>query len=197
MLPEGKKINNQTALTHVLTSPTPEALWKLRGELIEAGYSERSPVLVALDDFFNYLNDLMASSTGREYSHFASILDMAAVAGVAIQNLMNEEGSEDWWRRFIVGAVSEGLMVLAARQYVKAWEEEMNATYNAAAWKLAQSYWQLSTVLRPELTSEFRWRLVNELLWPIKDDELEGLVKAGLIVRYYQVLLLAWLNLPA
>lgn len=196
MLHEDRMMDSQIALTNILTSPTLEALWKLRGELIQAGLSEQSPALVTLDDFFNFLNDLMASSTAREYSHFASILDMAAVAGVAIQNLMNEEGSGDWWRRFIVGAVSEGLMVLAARQYVKAWEEEMNATYNAAAWNLAQSYWQLSAALRPELSSELRWRLVNELISPIQEDELEGLVKAGLIVRYYQVLLIAWLNLP-
>lgn len=190
-------MDSQTALTNVLTSPTPETLWNLRGELIEAGFSNHSHALVTLDDFFHFLNDLVASSTAREYSHFASILDMAAVAGVAIQNLLNEKGSEEWWRSLVVGAASEGLMVLAARQYVKAWEEEMNATYNAAAWNLAQSYWLLSAELRPELTSALRWRLVNELISPIRDDGLEGLVKAGLIVRYYQVLLMAWISSPS
>jgi len=189
-------MDSQKALVNVLTSPTPEALWNLRGELIEAGFSDRSHAMLTLDVFFHFLNDLTASSTARQYSHFASILDMAAVAGVAIQNLMNEEGSGEWWRRFIVGAASEGLMVLAARQYVKAWEEEMNVAYNAAAWNLAQSYWQLSAELRPELSTDLRWRLVNELISPIRDDEVEGLVKAGLIVRYYQVLLLSWISLP-
>ena len=34
---------------------------------------------------------------------------MAAVAGVALQNLMDDRDSEEWWTRFVIGAVSEGI----------------------------------------------------------------------------------------
>lgn len=185
----------QTSLIQVLTEPTPAALWQLRGELLEIGLASDSRVMTTLHEFYQFLNELVASSTAREFSHFASILDMAAVAGVAIQNLMNIEESEDWWKRFVVGATSEGLMVLAARQYVKAWEEEMRASYNAAAWYLSQEYWELSARLRPDLPLQERRQLVDRLLVPIQDDQLGGLVKAGLIVRLFQVLLLARLKL--
>ena len=80
----------QNTLAHLLTEPTPDALWQLRGELLEAGMTSESRALVILHEFHQFLNELVASSTAREYSHFASILDMAAVAGVAVQNLMEQ-----------------------------------------------------------------------------------------------------------
>lgn len=184
----------QTSLIQVLTEPTPAALWHLRGELLEIGLASDSRVMITMHEFYHFLNELVASSTAREYSHFASIMDMAAVAGVAIQNLLNIENNEDWWKRFVMGAASEGLMVLAARQYVKAWEEEMRASYNAAAWYLSQEYWELSARLRPDLPRQARRQLADRLLILLLDEQVEGLVKAGLIVRLFQVLLLAQLK---
>ena len=104
---------------------------------------------------------------------------------------MEDQDSEDWWQRLVIGAASEGLMVLAARQYVKAWEEEMDATYNAAAWYLTQEYWNLSTDLKPNLPSAKRRILIDHLALSLQDSEVEGVVKAGLIVRLFQILLLA------
>jgi hypothetical protein len=178
-------------LAEVLTRPTPEALWLLRADLLEQGMQESSRLSVVIDEFFRFLNQLVASSTAREYSHLASILDMSAVAGVAAQNLLEENDSEDWWQRFVAGAVSEGMMVLAARQYVKAWEVEMRADYNAAAWYLAQEYWGLSVDLQPELAPARRRKLVDQLFTPFLDEQVEGIVKVGLIARLFQILLLA------
>lgn len=183
------------SLTEVLTRPSPDALWQLRADLLESGMDHLAPPLAIVDAFYHFLNQLVASSSAREYSHLASILDMAAVAGVAIQNLMDEDDSEDWWRRFVVGAVSEGMMVLAARQYVKAWEEEMRSDFNAAAWYLAQEYWRLSADLQPELAPGKRRQLVEELFAPITAGDMDGTAKAGLIVRLFQVLLVARLGL--
>ena len=183
------------SLTGVLTQPSPDSLWQLRADLLESGMDHDSRPLAILDAFYHFLNELVASSTAREYSHFASILDMVAVAGVAIQNLLDEEDSEEWWRRFVVGAVSEGMMVLAARQYVRAWEEEMRANYNAAAWYLAQEYWSLSSDLQPELSPGKRRDLVEQLFAPVTADHVDGTVKAGLLVRLFQVLLVARLQM--
>lgn len=181
----------QLSLTAILKEPTPGSLWRLRADILEHNLKGQDILLPILDHFYHFLNELVASSTAREYSHFASILDMAAVAGVAIQNLMEEQNSEDWWRRFVLGAASEGLMVMAARQYVKAWEEEMQASYHAAAWYLTQEYWVLSSELKPDLPSAGRRILIDRLAASLLDEELEGIVKAGLIVRLFQLLLLA------
>ena len=183
------------SLTAVLARPSPDSLWQLRADLLESGMDHDSQPLTILDAFYHFLNELVASSTAREYSHFASILDMVAVAGVAVQNLLDEEDNEEWWRRFVVGAISEGMMVLAARQYVKAWEEEMQANYNAAAWYLAQEYWSLSADLQPALSPGRRRELIDQLFSPVAGDAVDGTVKAGLIVRLFQVLLVARLQM--
>jgi hypothetical protein len=178
-------------LTEVLTKPTPEALWQLRADLLEQGVGDDSRLLVIVDEFYRFMNQVVASSTAREYSHIASLLDMAAVAGVAVQNLMEEKDSEQWWRRFVAGAASEGMMVLAARQYVKAWEVEMRSDFNAAAWFLAQEYWRLSVHLQPDLAPAKRRALIDQLFGPFLDEQVEGSVKVGLIARLFQTLLLA------
>jgi hypothetical protein len=180
-----------SSLTAVLAEPTPSSLWRLRADILERGPGGQKHLLLILERFHHFLNELMASSTAREYSHFASLLDMAAVAGVAFQNLMEVQDSDEWWRRFIIGAASEGFMVLAARQYVKAWEEEMDASYNAAAWYLTQEYWDLSSDLKPDLSAAKRRILIDRLAISLHDAEVDGIVKAGLIVRLFQLLLLA------
>jgi hypothetical protein len=151
--------------------------------------------MIVLDHFYHFLNELVASSTAREFSHFASLLDIAAVGGVVLESFIGEKDSEDLWKRLMLGAVSEAMMVLAARQYVKAWEQEMKASYNSAAWHLSQEYWKLSALLRPELTSEVRQALIKDLIEPIQDDNVEGIVRAGVIVRLFQLLLFAQLHI--
>jgi len=183
------------SLTEVLTQPSPDGLWRLRADLLEMGSEDDSRPLAIVDAFHHFLNQLVASSSAREYSHLASILDMAAVAGVAVQNLMDEQDSDEWWRRFVVGAFSEGMMLLAARQYVKAWDEELRSDYNAASWYLAQEYWRLSCDLQPELTPAKRRELVDQLFGPIVDDQVDGMAKVGLIVRLFQILLVARLRM--
>jgi hypothetical protein len=185
------ELNNAAALT--MGEPYPNVLWKLKGVLLEVGTPLDDRVMMVLDNFYHFLTELEASSSAREYSHFASILDMAAVAGVALQNLMAERGSEDWIKRFLLGAISEGMMVMAARQYVKAWEEEMKANYRLAAWFLHGAFWQISAELQPDLAQRDRRILVDQLVSPILAGELNGSASAALIVRYYQLLLLAWL----
>ncbi len=182
------------SMLEVLTQPTPDALWTLRADLLEAEIGQGSQLLTVVDAFYHFLNRLSASVTAREYSHLASILDMAAVAGVAVQNLMEEDDNEEWWRRFVVGALSEGMMVLAARQYVKAWEAEMHSDYNEAIWFLAPEFWRLSVDLQPGLAPGQRRRLIEQLFAPFSDELLDRMVKAGLIIRLFQVLLVARLG---
>jgi hypothetical protein len=180
-----------TSLSNVLASPTPEALWKLQGDLLSEGFAPDAPIMTVLDAFHNFLNELVASATAREYSHFASILDMGAVGGIAIQNLLEQRDSDGWWQRVLIGGVSESLMIIAARQYVKAWESEMTSDFNQAAWFLYRHFWQLSAVMQPDLPSEERRRLVDELLAPVQNPDTTGTAKAALLGRLFQLLLMA------
>lgn len=179
------------SLSTVLTNPSPEALWKLQGDLLSEGFQPDAPIMAILDGFYTFLNELVASATAREFSHFASILDMGAVGGIAIQNLLESRDSDGWFQRLLVGGISESLMIVAARQYVKAWENEMSSDLKQAAWFLYRHYWQLSVKLQPELDSDLRRRLMDELLAPIHDPKTGGTAKAALLGRLFQILLMA------
>lgn len=191
-------MKTHSSLLLLLAQPTPEALWLLRGELLTANLPADSPVWSLLGQFYLFLNELTARASSREYSHFASMLDIAAVGGVALQNILAEAATDEETRhigqRLLAGAFSEGLMVLAARQYVKAWEGEMAASYRAAAWELYGELWNISTEMKPELPAVERRQLLDNLLAPLQDAGQSGTVKAALIARFYQLLLLIHLQ---
>lgn len=187
------------AVSGLLTAPSPAGLWQLRGDLLQAGLSADSALWPLIGQSYTFLNELTAKSTAREYSHFASLLDIGAVGGLAIQNLL-EGSQESMWQRLIVGGLSEGLMVLAARQYVRAWEGEMDATYRQAAWHLYEALWDLSNEMQsgqmglPGLPAGQRRQLIDTLLAPLNDEQVSGTVKAALIARLYQIVIVVRLN---
>ena len=174
--------------------PTPAGLWQLRSTLLRRGVPDEAPIWSLLDEFYHFLNQLKASATAREYSHFASLLDIGAVGGVALQNLLSREDDAALWQSVLVGGLSESLMVMAARQYVKAWEGEMDALYRAAAWNLYRTLWTFSRASQPALSATGRAEHLDSLLAPLQDTEVAGAAKAALIVRLYQLLLLAQLQ---
>lgn len=182
------------ALSAVLAQPTPAALWQLRGYLLAEDVPASAPAVHTCTSFYHFLNQLSASATSRQYSHFASLLDMGAVGGVAVQNLLEGDRTPEWWQRLLIGGVGEGLMVLAARQYVKAWEEELRAEYQAAAWTLHEALWAFSTQMKPEIDAAERLRLIGDLIKPLRQPDVSGAAKAALIVRLFQLLLLVQLS---
>jgi hypothetical protein len=189
-------MNQEQLLPLALSKPEPEMLWQLRNLMLESGLQRDDARLQIVDEFYYFVINLVASSTAREYSHFASLLDLGAVGGVALQNLFDSQGADNFTQRIMAGALSEVLMVVAARQYVKAWEEEMKAVYLDAAWKLYEGFWHVSRISQPDLDPAQRTTLVQNLIDPLLNEELKGTVKAALIVHYYQLLLTAWLNNP-
>lgn len=182
------------ALAAVLTKPRPESVWRLRRIMLGLGLQPGDPLWQTLAEFYAYINDVTARATARHYSEFAAQLDMAAIGGVAIQNLVHEGQTEGWLSRLILALASEGLMVAAARQYIKAWNEEMRATHRAAAWSLFEAYWKLSAELQPRLQPMARTSMVEKLVDPLRDEADEKMFKAGLGVRLFQILLLAQLE---
>jgi hypothetical protein len=185
----------QDNLKTVLTIPTPTSLWQLRADLLQIGLAADSAVWQTLDQFYTFLAELTAKSTAHQYSHFASLLDIGAVGGVAIQNLADTQHAGELWRKLLLGGLSESLMVLAARQYVKAWEGEMTAVYHTTAWTLYASLWRLSETTQPTMNTADRRQLIEKLLAPLHDEAVTGTIKAVLIGRLFQILLLAHLSM--
>jgi len=186
-------MNMQESLTAVLTHPSAATLWQLRGALRQDGWSSGTAVWPILDHFHEFLNHLRAGADAHQYSQIASLMDIGAVGGVALENLLQSESAEELWQKFLAGSISEGLMVLASRQYVKAFKTEMGTIYQTAAWFLFDALWQLSTQTQPELSPAARRQRLDDLLAPIHDNATPETAKIVLVGRLFQILLLAHL----
>lgn len=191
-------MNIQESLTAVLTQPSIETLWQLRGDLRQAGLPADSPAWRVLDKFYAFINELSASMSAHEFSKVATMLDIGAVGGVAIQNLLESDlEPAELWRRLLAGGISESLMVLASRQYVKGAKAGMVGVCQATAWTLYDELWQLSAQLQPELDLATRRQLLDNLLAAIHDASVPETVKIGLNGRLFQILLVQHLSISA
>jgi hypothetical protein len=182
-------------LLAVLSMPSPAALRRLQGELQQSGLPLTAETWQLLSDFYDYLVAVLARSTSREYSHLASLLDIGAVGIIALQHVLSARGEKHFWWSFLINAFGEGLMVTAARQYVKAWEGEMTAVHEQTTWRVQQSFWRVSQQLRPQLDAAERRQHLDTLFAPLHSNAVSNTFRAILLIRFYQVLLLAYLHL--
>jgi len=189
-----------TTLTQVLTQPTPDALWNLRADLLilasclpSGGRDKARWSLEIAGRFHDYISELRSKMTARQYSQFASRLDMGSVGLLAVQDMITER--EHLLESLFLGGLSEGLMVLATLQYIKAWESEMALAHNRAVWWLFEGLWRLSQTFRPDMNGGERQKLIDALLAPARSKKMAPAVKMALLVRLFQLLLLgslAW-----
>jgi len=179
------------SLALMLTAPSAETVWRLRGDLLEAGTPADSRLLALLGAFHDYLDRLATGMSSRDYSQLASKLDISAISGVILERLAEVSDSPKLGLNLVAGAISEGLMALATRQHVKAWEGELAAVHRSAAWVLCDELWRWSNERNPEIPAPARRELLDRLLAPALDPEQPGLLRAALICRLFQILIAA------
>jgi len=177
-------------LAAVLRSPTVDTLGAFRADLLEARVPSEAPVWTVVDEFRGFLDQLATSTTSREYSELASKLDIGAVGGVVLEHILEEANVRELGLRLLTGALSEGLMVLATRQHVHAWEGEIDAVYRDAAWFLYGELWRWTEHSKPELPACERRRLLDALFTPLRSETTGGFHKAVLLGLLFQVLLI-------
>jgi hypothetical protein len=188
----------EVLLGRLLTEPAPADLLALQTWLFQAeddpertGAAGRA--LAVAHEFYSYLTELEAKISARQYSELASLLDIGAVGSVALENLV--EAGETLKQRLLLGGLSEALMIAASRQYVSAWDRELKPVHMRAVWFLRAELWWLSVSGRPDLNAEERARLVDELLAPALDGEVDDEVCVALLGRLFQILLIVDLAL--
>lgn len=188
-----------TILSLVLTLPTPDVLWNLRADLLaltdrlpSGRRSEADWSLEIVREFYHYLAELRSKMTAREYSQLASRMDVGSVGMLAVQDLVTER--EHLLESLFLGGLSEGLMVLATLQYVKAWETETALVHDQALWWLFEGLWRLSREFRPEMAAQERQELIGALLAPARSEETDPAAKVALLVRLFQTLLVGSLG---
>lgn len=183
-------------LQRVITNPSSADLLALQAALLaleESPESEqhRREVVAALEvlgDFYSYMVDLEGKLEARTFAELASKLDIAAVGGVVLENIV--DAGEKMTERILIGGLSEALMVLASRQYVKAYRRELEALHRQAAWRARAHLWRFSRSRRPNLSPENRNVLVDAYLLPVFNNSIPGEVKSILLGLLFQVLIL-------
>jgi hypothetical protein len=127
--------------------------------------------------------------SSRDFSNLASKLDIAAVSGVILDRLAEASNPPALALDLFSGAISEGLMVLATRQHVRAWEGELSTVHRSAAWILYDELWRWTGERSPGIAPPQRRALLDELMAPILAPDSPGLLKAALICRLFQLLI--------
>ena len=182
------------SLEIALTSPTPAALWMLRADLLEGGASPDDPALEIVGEFHAFLDRFATSTSSRDLNHLASKLDIGAIGGVVMEQLFESPNAKDLAMRVLTGGISEGLMALASRQYVRAQEGELAALFREAAWTLYDRLWRWTEGANPDLGTPERRQLLDRVTAPLRDAQAPDAIKAILAGRLFQVLLLGHLN---
>ncbi len=184
------------ALQPVLALPTPKALVDLQAALLVREADHPEAVVRALrvaGAFHTYLSELQSKLTARQYNELASMLDIGAVGVVALENILVGERA-NLWKRLMIGAAGEGLMVAASRQYIRAWDTEASLLHAEAAWVLYEELWRASAELQPDLPAMERRQAIEGLLAPARDPETPAAERAALLGRVFQLLLLTHLS---
>jgi hypothetical protein len=150
--------------------------------------------VVIVGEFFAFLDRFATATSSRDLNRLASKLDIGAVGGVVLEQLFEQPDRRELAMKLLTGGISEGLMVLASRQYVRAQEGELAALFRDTAWTLYQRLWSWACLANPDLDAGERRRLVERLIEPLRDSRLAGEARAALAGRIYQVLLLVYIG---
>lgn len=176
-------------LQRVLAAPTPDDLWQLQGDLLALGTETALQAREVAGEFHSCLRDLESKIASRSASRWGAVLETSSVTSVGIQEMIAEQ--EDPLRRILASGVTAMLEIAAAVKNVQAWEVEASLMYYDVAWYLYGELWDISLAMRPELATEKRRVLVDQLLKPALDPHVADATKSALLVSLFQVVLAA------
>lgn len=189
-------MNPLPVLQRILKKPLAEDLVSLQSILLAWEAAAPEPerrerigtTLALLGDFYVFLTGLESKLEAHTYAEIASRMDMAAVGGVVAENVLGS--GEKLLERILIGGLSELLMVLASRQYIKAFDRELGAFYRQVAWQLRAHMWRFSARNRPGLSPAQRTALIDALFTSLLDSKTPGEAKSIVLGCLFQVSLL-------
>jgi len=178
-----------STLGRILISPNPEDLWQLQTALLATGGESALQAREVAGEFYSFLRDLESKIASRSASRWGAVLETASVTSVGLQEMLAEQA--DPLKRLLASSVTAMLEIGAAVKNVQAWEVESSLVYYDVAWHLYGELWDVSLSARPELPSEERVAMIDQLLGPIADTEVDDAAKSALLVRLFQIALTA------
>lgn len=168
-------------------APTAAGLWTLQAPLLAIDTPEARAAHHLAGEFYTYLNGLEHKLAAQRYSHFAAILETAAVTTIGFEDVFKGGSVE---RREVFAAGLAGVLeVMAAMQDVKAWETDTRAGDLRSAWHLYRMFWEISAQMQPDLPPAERARHLDQVFTPVVAPDTPDPARVALIIRLYQLLL--------
>lgn len=186
---EASGLTLSSTLRRILTTPTPDDLWQLQAGLLAIGGAAAHKARDVAGEFYSFLRGLESKTASRSASSASAILTTASVSSVGLQEMLAEQ--ENPLRRLLASGVTAMLEVAGAMKSVEAWEVEASLVHHDVAWYLYGELWDVSLVSRPELSEKERRSLMDQLLKPIVDPDVETAAKSAVLVRFFQIALAA------
>lgn len=177
------------SLLTVMREPSAAAVWELRGDLLGRGLAPASKAFELLAEFHRFLERLATGAASRGHSERASMMEVGSLSGVVAADLAEAADAGEWARRMLSAAVTEGLAVLATRQHVRAWRGELASVFREAAWYLYGELWRWACRRKPDLEAGERRRLLDQLVTPIRADDVDGRQKTAIVCSLFLLLL--------
>jgi hypothetical protein len=178
-----------SALGQILTTPTPEDVWRLQKDLLALGGEAAQQARKVAGAFYSCLRNMQSKSASRSASRQGAALGTAAVASVGLQETFAAQ--KDPLRSLFATGVTAMLEVGSALKSAQAWEVEASLLYHDLAWYLYGELWEISLATRPELSAAQRRACTDLLLQPVLDPKVPDATKSALLVRLFQVALAA------
>jgi len=177
------------SLLAVLREPTAATVWVLRGDLLGRGLAPDAKAFELLAELHRFLDRLATGAASRDHSERASMMEVGSLSGVVASDLAEAADAAEWARRLLSAAVTEGLAVLATRQHVSAWRGELASVYREAAWYLYDELWIWASRCKPDLDADERRLLLDQLMAPIRDGEVDPSQKTAIVCSLFLLLL--------
>jgi hypothetical protein len=182
-------VNLPDLLSKLLPSPSAEAVWELRAELLGGGVDPSAEVFELLREFHLYLDRLETGTASRDHSDRASKMEVGSLSGVVLADLAEAGDAGEWSRRLLSAVLTEGLAVAATRQHVRAWQGELASVHREAAWFLYQRLWTWAERRKPGLEPEERRRLLDQLMAPVTENGAGAAQQTVLLTSLFLLLL--------
>ncbi|MBN1201825.1 MAG: hypothetical protein JXJ20_08220 [Anaerolineae bacterium] len=181
----------ESLLQHILSEPSPDDLWRLHPHLLALDKPGAEPARELARQFYCYLGCLHSKLTSKQYSMVAAGLAAGSVGILALQEMMRAaaEDRAHLIRDLLVGGLAETMELSSTVQHVKAWDTEFKLVHEEAIWHLYAELWQLSAETQPGLSHDKRAALIDSLLSAVRDSNTDNNLRAALIIRLFQVLL--------
>ncbi|MBN1287216.1 MAG: hypothetical protein JXB47_17590 [Anaerolineae bacterium] len=175
-------------IARLWVSPTPADLWALHAPLLALDVPGAHAAREVAGKFYAYLNALEHKLTSQRYTRFAAILEASAVTTVGFENVLRDRKIA--LGEVLVAGLAGALEVMAAMQGVRAWKTDTRAEDLEAAWEVYGLLWEVSAQMQPGLSPDERAAYLERVFAPVVAPDTPDAVRAALIVRLHQLLLI-------